>query len=240
MRSPKWSRDELILALELYFRVNPLYNSGKHPEIVRLSEILNSLPLHPQAAHGIKFRNPSGVYMKLCNYLRLDPSYKGAGLTRGGKFEEIIWKEFANDTERLKRTANSIIAATPKVSFIRDGEETTMEDEEYPEGRLLTQLHKKRERNPSIAKKKKKKALQEKGKLACEICGFDFQQVYGDLGKGFAECHHRLPLSDLPYVKGTKISDLAIVCSNCHRMLHRSRPWRTVAELRVIFSDNCH
>jgi len=40
-RNPKWSRDELILALELYFRVNPLHTSDKNTEIIRLKELRN-------------------------------------------------------------------------------------------------------------------------------------------------------------------------------------------------------
>ena len=47
--NPKWTRDELILALELYMRVNPLHTSETNPEIVALSDTLNSLPIHPQA-----------------------------------------------------------------------------------------------------------------------------------------------------------------------------------------------
>ena len=73
-RNPKWSRDELILALELYFRVNPLHTSEKNTEIIKLSDTLNELPIHPQSKHGEKFRNPAGVYMKLCNFLRFDPN----------------------------------------------------------------------------------------------------------------------------------------------------------------------
>jgi 5-methylcytosine-specific restriction protein A len=57
------------------------------------------------------------------------------------------------------------------------------------------------------------------GRLACEVCNFDFGVVYGELGTGFAECHHKLPLSE--GVRRTRLEDLAIVCSNCHRMLHR-------------------
>lgn len=79
MRNPKWTRDELILALDLYFRCDPLKTNKSDPEIIALSDLLNSLPIHPQKAEFEKFRNPNGVYMKLCNFLRLDPDYSGAG-----------------------------------------------------------------------------------------------------------------------------------------------------------------
>jgi 5-methylcytosine-specific restriction protein A len=73
MRNPKWTRDELILALDLYFRCTPLKTNKDHHEIVKLSNILNSLPIHPKKLEYEKFRNPNGVYMKLCNFLWFDP-----------------------------------------------------------------------------------------------------------------------------------------------------------------------
>jgi 5-methylcytosine-specific restriction protein A len=48
MKNPKWTREELILALDLYFRCPPLKTNQDNPEIIALSELLNSLSLHPQ------------------------------------------------------------------------------------------------------------------------------------------------------------------------------------------------
>ncbi len=62
-----------------------------------------------------------------------------------------------------------------------------------------------------------------KGRLLCEVprCGFDYQKRYGKLGSGYAQVHHLKPLSDSPK-KGQKIAlkDLAVVCANCHVMIH--------------------
>ncbi|MCP9491884.1 MAG: HNH endonuclease, partial [Solirubrobacteraceae bacterium MAG38_C4-C5] len=49
---------------------------------------------------------------------------------------------------------------------------------------------------------------------------FDFFRRYGDCGRGFAECHHVRPLNEGG--RETLIEDLAVVCANCHRMIHRS------------------
>jgi len=86
-RNPTWSRDELILALDLYFRLGgrPASVPKNHPGIVRLSDTLNQLPIHAQRPDAQRFRNPNGVYMKLCNFLRFDPSYTGAGLQGVGE-----------------------------------------------------------------------------------------------------------------------------------------------------------
>jgi 5-methylcytosine-specific restriction protein A len=70
--------------------------------------------------------------------------------------------------------------------------------------------------------------------LRCEVCGFDFFVTYGVLGRGFAECHHLVPLSALSCRRRTLLSELAIVCSNCHRMIHRARPMISISQLRTL------
>ncbi|MEH7440640.1 EVE domain-containing protein [Neobacillus drentensis] len=58
----------------------------------------------------------------------------------------------------------------------------------------------------------------------CAVCGFNFEEVYGEHGKDFIEVHHKNPLC--AFEAATEIdprSDLVPVCSNCHRMLHRDR-----------------
>ena len=61
MRNPKWTRDELILALDLYFRCPPSKTNKDNKDIIALSDLLNSLPIHPQKSEYDKFRNPNGV-----------------------------------------------------------------------------------------------------------------------------------------------------------------------------------
>ncbi len=107
MRNPAWTREELILALDLYFRIGFPNVTESHPEIARLSALLQRLPFH--TIRGPNFRNPTGVYMKLCNFLRLDPAYAGAGLGAGAKLDKIVWDDFAFDKHRLAKIANSIV-----------------------------------------------------------------------------------------------------------------------------------
>jgi 5-methylcytosine-specific restriction protein A len=83
-------------------------------------------------------------------------------------------------------------------------------------------LHRRRE--AALRKKKLLASLIENdGVLRCEVpgCGFDFKARYGKLGEGYAHVHHKQPLADAPS-EGTKTSlkDLAVVCANCHAMIH--------------------
>lgn len=204
-RNPVWSRDELILALDLYFRVNPLHTNKENIEIKQLSELLNALPIHKQHVKSVKFRNATGVYMKLCNFLRLDPAYPGEGLKRGAKLEENVWNEFASDLPRLRQTAEAIKKNYPSLLLGSHEQSEEAEDEEYPEGKVLLKLHKVRERNATLIRKKKQRVFDKTGRLTCEVCAFDFYKVYGELGQGFAECHHVLPVSSLPPGYQTKL-----------------------------------
>ena len=81
-------------------------------------------------------------------------------------------------------------------------------------------------------RKKKEIYHRQHGKLDCEVCGFDFNAVYGELGSGYIEAHHRVPLSELSGESKTRLDDLALVCSNCHRMLHREINTLSVDELK--------
>lgn len=229
VRNPPWIRDELILALDLYSRLSPRGLSHDHPEVIELSRILNRLPIHTSRPDGERFRNPNGVYMKMCNFLRLDPTYSGTGLQAGSKLDAEVWAEFAGDRRRLASVATAIRAA-----IIAPGGTSfeAAEDEDAPEGRLLLRLHQIRERNQTLVRKKKALAVAESGRLACEGCGFDFQERYGDLGLDITECHCTIPASQLKPNEVIGVGDLALVCPNCHRMLHRGGELLTVELLR--------
>lgn len=69
----------------------------------------------------------------------------------------------------------------------------------------------------------------------CAACGFDFGAVYGNLGEGFIHVHHLRPLAGLPDdYEVDPIQDLVPVCPNCHAMLHRSSPPRSITALRKL------
>ncbi|MEK7395496.1 MAG: HNH endonuclease, partial [Candidatus Poribacteria bacterium] len=58
----------------------------------------------------------------------------------------------------------------------------------------------------------------------CMACDFDFEKKYGERGKGFIEIHHIKPVSELGgNTKVDPATDLVVVCSNCHRMIHRKK-----------------
>lgn len=108
----------------------------------------------------------------------------------------------------------------------------TADEEGFPEGKQSFKRHLVRERNPKLKKLAKEKMLKERGKLQCEICTFVFQEQYGKVGADYIEIHHTVPVSEFKKEEVVKPSDITLVCSNCHSMLHRKRPWLEINELK--------
>jgi 5-methylcytosine-specific restriction enzyme A len=67
----------------------------------------------------------------------------------------------------------------------------------------------------------------------CNICGFDFEEKYGSLGKHYIHVHHLIPVSQLgDNYRINPVKDLIPVCPNCHAMLHKSSPPLSPNELK--------
>ena len=199
-------------------------------------------PVRPTARHlasslpdrDPRFRNPNGVALKLANFAALDPSYPGVGMTRGGKRDAEVWDSFIRRPDEL-----AAIAAQLRNGARPDGPRfpiaTEDDEDDVVEGRLLFRQHRSRERNRKLIDRKKAVARAQ-ADLACEVCGFDFEAIYGALGRDFIECHHLRPLSESGMTR-TRLSDLALLCANCHRMAHRGRPWPSLDRLRSLVRD---
>lgn len=99
------------------------------------------------------------------------------------------------------------------------------------EGGASYKIHKKIERNRKIVESKKEEFIKEHGKLFCEICSFSFEDIYGAaLKRSSIECHHVNPLAENGK-KETRLSDLVLLCPNCHRVLHQHNPCLDVKKL---------
>lgn len=143
-----------------------------------------------------------------------------------------------NPNHQVKFNTNN---TNPNSSKRLEISERNNDDRLYNEGKERLKMHIKfeKERNSSVIKDAKAAFLKKHGRLYCQICGFDFEKVYGEIGKNFAEGHHKKMVADMDKEGETiAIDDIAIVCSNCHAMLHRCNPPITVEELKDIIEKN--
>ena len=78
------------------------------------------------------------------------------------------------------------------------------------------------------------------GKIPCKVCKFNFEDRYEDIGRGFIEIHHLKPVCDLGEIETSfakAFANLAPLCSNCHRIVHRKNPCFTLEEMsRILIS----
>lgn len=126
---------------------------------------------------------------------------------------------------RVKRNRRNKNGRSSKVevwAFYKNNQDSTYPDEldanqQYPEGAIKRDVVKRYERNP----KARKKCIEKHGTV-CKVCKFDFEKVYGELGRGYIHVHHKEGLSQRreEYDVDPE-NDLVPVCPNCHAMLHR-------------------
>lgn len=106
----------------------------------------------------------------------------------------------------------------------------------FKEGKMLGEFkkHIRIERDGAAPRHAKNLRLQSDSLLRCEVCGFSFVETYGEIGAEFIEAHHKSPLGKVPGPRNTMVRDLALVCSNCHAMLHRANPLLKPEELKEL------
>jgi len=98
------------------------------------------------------------------------------------------------------------------------------------EGEARERMITHRQREVWLRRKKLEVTKRKFGHLRCQTpgCGFDFAQKYGALGEDFAIVHHLKSLASREEPSKTKLSDLAVVCANCHAMIHRGGQTRSL------------
>lgn len=103
-------------------------------------------------------------------------------------------------------------------------------DYEFEEGGIQEVTLELKRRNPQL----RKHAVEKYG-TRCQVCGFSFEEFYGELGRGYIEVHHLNPLSDCDDPRRITAEEVAVVCANCHRILHRNgKKPVSIEELRNI------
>jgi hypothetical protein len=108
-----WTREEIILAMDLYVTVGA-FGGGPIPgknsaQIVQLSELLKELGAYPPERQGEKYRNPDGVYLKLMN-LRAVQTEGEHGMNAYSQLDAAVWREFVDDLPSLQAEAAAIRA----------------------------------------------------------------------------------------------------------------------------------
>lgn len=210
-----FTRDEIILGLDVWYCSGEGRLNNHCPPIEQYSELLNQLPIHPLSAHREKyaFRNPRGVFEQLH---RFDKS-----LNEGTKHKDVnslfyeVWNMYGNRLDELHEIAEAIRRNAPYYEEFPFGND--IETSGFPEGALLGHLHRAIEIRDGGSFKRDTR---------CMICSIETESIYnGNLD--LMENHLMTPLVKLDAKRRYKEEDFITVCPNCHAALHRYRPWLT-------------
>lgn len=146
------------------------------------------------------------------------------------EYEQDFYRGYYWNCELIKRVRK---ATSHEINL--ENETQHEEGDGFSEGKKKIYYSTKYERNY----KNREAAIRIHG-TKCMVCGFDFEEKYGELGKGYIEVHHIKPLSELDEeIVVNPETDLICVCSNCHRMLHRFKSYIvSVESLKQIIEAN--
>lgn len=172
--------------------------------------------MHPPEKRTETFRNADGVALKLQNlFSAVEP---GRGLTYSKTDFEVV-----ADFPRSEAGKLSEVARTLRTSLeIVDPRPTTVDpgisdDDVFVEGRWLTIRHRQRD-----ARLRRRLLTRSKGAaLRCEMCDFTPPEFDLPVRESFFEAHHRIQLAEAERERETKVSDMALLCACCHRLIHR-------------------
>ena len=142
----------------------------------------------------------------------------------------------ANDSKVivLERYIEFLNGKTASISCPFSTDNQQDEDEQNRiEGRITEARILRRQRNRAA----RQKCLEDSG-YTCYVCGFNFEKVYGEIGKDFLEVHHKKPLASYDDAHPVPQSELCALCSNCHSMVHHGKELLDVEELKRIYEEN--
>ena len=231
------SQDEWLLCLEVYlrYRGQPA-PSATSPEMNELSDSMRRIRAALAGKPAKSFRPPKGVHRRILEFKHLDENPEKAH--EKPQSARDVWATWGGQSHATVVQVTNAIKACASADEVQAVEETDIEYNYHAvESQILTRVHSVRERDRKIVAIKKERFQDEnEGRLYCEACFFDFDRTYPQHGKGYIECHHIKPLSDLRPGEVTTLDDLALLCSNCHRMVHYRRPWLDMRNLVQILN----
>ena len=177
-------------------------------------------PGYPQSREHIRLIEQEGYKLKT-----FPMEYEAAGEEEGAPAKIKAFTPKLSD-KKLIRIANSWYASDQ--TYATRLPEEVDSKEVFKEGAAKTVTVNQYERS-AVARAK---CLAHYG-YKCVVCSFDFEEMYGEIGKNYIHVHHIIPISEIgKEYQLDPITDLVPVCPNCHAMIHITRPALSVKQLR--------
>lgn len=188
-----------------------------------------------------KIKKGDTIYVKEGSYIvgkgivksdyKYDPEILKGCAVEWGHYREVDWiKDFPKFKLVLGANWHTVLELDgERLKKILEMEGRTLEEAEVVEAKEGERYKSEvtfRARNRALIEAKKANS-----DYRCEVCEMSFKEVYGDIGEGYIIAHHVNPIGSRKNASKTTLDDIALVCSNCHDMLHKTNPPMSIDEL---------
>jgi predicted HNH restriction endonuclease len=210
MRQPKWTLDEVILAVNAYFEIGDVRKvTLDNPLVIELSKLLRALSIHKNT--GAIFRNVTGVQMILKNIATLDKNAE-YHLGAATKLQKKVYSYYFGNKLYLKELANVIRTCLPLPFDYYE----PIDFDNFMAGNLLYLYHLYIE-NKSRAATILKEEFYNRRKSRCAPCGIDLSVLYGEKSYELLEQHYTEKI--INYHNGMNIlpDRFVAICPTCHK-----------------------
>ncbi len=136
---------------------------------------------------------------------------------------EYIYDNDFEYNENIEIANNIYTSTTSDKKFI-----TYNEDNTIVEGESIEHINKSKKRSAILRETAIEHYRDEHGHIKCHVCGFDFLDYYGEIGRLFIHIHHEHPICEYDDEGSVQnlldaVEKVKPVCANCHCMLHRKK-----------------
>ena len=219
--SRAWSVKELeAIILDYLSMLQKELRGMKYSKTEHRKKVMRKLDNRTDGSIEYKHQNISFVMIKH-NYPYIQGYKPKSNIQKilEDKVLELVERE---DIQRMESEYADIDPRAGEGELLTEGQRTTITVNRY-------------ERNPEA----RDKCIAYHG-YDCQICGFSFENKYGEYGKFFIEVHHIKPISEMDESYNVDpINDLIPICSNCHSIVHRKRKeTMDIEEMRKIVDEN--
>lgn len=240
MKNPAWTKEEIILALDLYFKK---INSGAsfnrtEPEIIELSYLLRLANFHPDNTKSENFRSVDSIVFKLNNIMYID---KGKGAKNHSDLDLSTYQEFVNDRTNLTILAKKIRTKIFEKTLIKNKEIEEDFNTEVQKSKIMSEEElksipntieiSKNVKNYNYFKRNSKlsKTVLFKSDYKCEACNVKTFKSKSGM-PNYVEAHHLIPINqqyndifkmEYKMYKSLDIEcNIVSLCPNCHAKFH--------------------
>jgi hypothetical protein len=191
-------------------------------------------PVEVDVGAGDEIRRSAKLLLDIGNTIPVFLKHASRQWRYVGDFRAVGLSMTAKDLSASWRRPDATAVLFLEEATVPTGKGDPVFEVSASEGSISLRLHRTRERKRGLVDAKKRMVLAESGVLICEACGHRSLALANSLGDACFEVHHLVALSAVEHEIITRLDDLALLCANCHRMIHATEPLMDLPTLQKL------